>query len=114
MPKLIERRTCGRAIAVFILILALPSPGKTEVYLSFFIGPSLSLKQDIKARTFNDQGTIIKKELVSSDSVFRFKTGTKITYFFHRNIGVESEFFYSQSISQVDLSGTRFSGQAPI
>ena len=30
-------------------------------------------------------------------------------YFFHKNIGIENEFFHGQNISQVDLSGTRFS-----
>lgn len=89
---------------IFILF-TLFSPARPEISFSILAGPSLSLGQDIKEREFDSSGKIIKRQLLYSKSSLRAKIATKVTWFFHRNFGIESEFFYGQILASLDTNG---------
>ena len=83
----------------------LPIRGMAETYLSVFGGPSLSLMQDIKSRTFDENGARTNVKMLGTETSLRFKEGLKLTHFFPSNFGIEGEFFHGQVVSSIDTTG---------
>ncbi len=94
-------RLFGAAILFFILLNV---PVLAESYFSILAGPSLSFSQDIKYKKFDGNRKLIDRKLVDSQTLLRFKMAVKYTLFFHKNFGVESEFFYGQDIAAIDIN----------
>ena len=75
-----------------------------ENSISIFAGPSFSLKQDIKSRTFDENGNRTNVKVLTSQTSLRFKEGAKWTHFFPNNFGIEGEFFHGEVLSSIDTT----------
>lgn len=90
---------------IFVLVcLIVPSSVQSELYFSIFSGPSTSLRQDLKYREYNNNQRLINRQVVSSDTYLRFKAGSKISYFFSKNFGVETEYFFGHMLAGIDTT----------
>jgi hypothetical protein len=100
---MIKRQRHLVLIAILILLI-IPSNIRSEVLLSVFAGPSTSLRQDLKYKKYNQQGEMIDKQTVASDTYLRFKIGAKVAYFFNKKLGMEAEYFLGQNLSGIDTT----------
>ncbi len=76
-----------------------------ETSVSVFAGPSLSLKQDVKERTFDNDGNRTDVRILGSETSLRFKEGMKMTHFFGSGFGIEGEMYHGQVMSSIDTTG---------
>ena len=95
-------------LAVFLtslLLLTLTSPIRADSFLSVFAGPSISLMQDIKERTFDAQGNRTAVRVLGTETSLRFKEGVKLTHFFSNSLGIEGEVYHGQVLASIDTTG---------
>ncbi|MBI4387348.1 MAG: outer membrane beta-barrel protein [Elusimicrobia bacterium] len=93
----------------FILAwLLFPLSAAAETDLFVHTGPSIALRQDIKAREFDLPGRQARFEERSVVSAPGLAAGMGLRHFFNKTLGLQGEFSYSQTQLSLHMDGTPF------
>ena len=99
------RRSLWRGGVFLVVLLSFSAFCRAESYISLLAGPSISPRQDIKKRTFDQNQHIVNRETLYSETSLRFKTAIKWTHYFRKALGIETEYWYGRDLTSVDTTG---------